>query len=90
MSTSSWLSLGGHSKQARDERNLPPDVPLRYALHLPFPNHVHDLVPLQHSPRRFKREKAQPWLDESFDEAVILLDQVVELLHLAEFTGREN
>src|SRR5207302_2637380 len=40
------LSLGSHSKQAGDERNLPHDVPLFDATHLPFPDHVHDLISL--------------------------------------------
>jgi hypothetical protein len=40
------LSLGGHSKQAGDEHNLPQDVPFFHATYLPFPDHVHDLVAL--------------------------------------------
>ena len=50
---------------------------------MPFPNHVHHLVPLQRSPRRLEGKEAQSWLDQSFDEAMILLDQVVEILDLA-------
>jgi hypothetical protein len=34
------LSLGGHSKQAGDERNLPQNVPFFDASHLPLPDHV--------------------------------------------------
>jgi hypothetical protein len=41
------LSLGRHSKQAGDERNLPQTVPFFDASHLPFPDHVHHLVSLQ-------------------------------------------
>jgi hypothetical protein len=40
------FSLGGHSKQAGDERDLPQDVSFFHATHLPFPHHVHDLVSL--------------------------------------------
>jgi transposase len=40
------LSLGSHSKQAGDERDLPHDVPFFHATHLPFPHHVHDLISL--------------------------------------------
>ena len=38
------FSLGGHSKQAGDERNLPCDVPLVHPLHLSLPKHVHGFV----------------------------------------------
>ena len=40
------LSLGGHSKQAGDEPNLPQNVPFFHATYLPFPHHVHELVSL--------------------------------------------
>jgi hypothetical protein len=40
------LSLGSHSKDAGDERNLPEDVSFFHATHLPFPDHVHHLVAL--------------------------------------------
>ncbi len=52
------LSLGGHSKQAGDERDLTQDVPLFDASHLPFPDHVHDPVSLQRVPCRFRGEEA--------------------------------
>ena len=38
------FSLGCHSKQAGDERNLPHTVPFCDAAQLPFPSHVHDLI----------------------------------------------
>lgn len=47
------FSLGSHSKQAGDERNLPYDISLFDASHLPFPDHVHDLVSLERVPCRF-------------------------------------
>ena len=40
------LSLGCHSKQAGDERDLPHDVPFFHTTHLPFPHHIHDLISL--------------------------------------------
>lgn len=73
------LSLGSHSKQAGDERHLTHDVPLFYTAHLPFPHHVHHLISLQGSPRRLEGKEAQPRFDASFDEAVILFDDVVEV-----------
>ena len=47
-----FFSLGCHSKQAGDKRHLPHTVPIFDAAHLPFPDHVHDLIALQSSPRR--------------------------------------
>jgi hypothetical protein len=40
------LSLGGHSKDAGDEGDLPQDVPFFHATYLPFPHYVHDLISL--------------------------------------------
>ena len=84
------LSLGGHSKEAGDEGGLPQNVPFFHATHLPFPHHVHDLIALQGSPRRLERKETQPWFDASFDEAMILFDDVVEVLDLPQFTGVWN
>jgi hypothetical protein len=41
---------------------------------------------LQGSPRGLERKEAHPWLDEPFHEAMVLLDQVVEVLTLPQFT----
>src|SRR6266700_3156868 len=71
------LSLGGHSKEAGDERHLPQDVSFFHATHLPFPDHVHHLVALQGSPRGLERKEAHPGLNAPFDEAVILLDEII-------------
>src|SRR5205807_7495009 len=38
------------------------------------------------SPRRLKRKEAQPRFDASFDEAVILFNNVVEVFHPSEVT----
>ena len=38
------FSLGGHSKQAGDERDLSDDVPLSHPMHLALPHHVQALV----------------------------------------------
>jgi hypothetical protein len=79
------FSLGGHSKQAGDERNLILDVSLPHPSDLSLPDHVHDLVPLERSPGRFHGKEAHPWLGQSFDKAVILLDQVIQVFDLPEF-----
>ena|SRR5690242_6990325 len=84
------FSLGGHSKQAEDERNLPQAVPFVHAAHLPFPDHVHDRIALQGSPRALKGKEAQPWFDQPFDEAMILLDEVVEVVLATSDIRSEN
>jgi hypothetical protein len=74
--------LGSHSKQVGNEPGLLAAVSFVSPVHLPFPQHVHHLVPLQRSPRRLEGTEPQSWLDEPFDKAMILLDQIVEILHL--------
>src|SRR5437588_12041740 len=42
-------------------------------------NHGHHLVSLERSLCCFHRKEAQPWLDQPFDKAMVLLDQVVQV-----------
>ncbi len=77
-----WFSLGRHSKQGSDESHLPKDISFVHSLHLSFPDHVHDLIALQGSPRRLEGKEAHPWLDQPFDKTMVLLDQVVEVFDL--------
>jgi len=56
-----------------------------YATHLSFPEHIHRFISLQGSPCGLERKVAHPELDEPFDEAMILLDQVVEVFTLSQF-----
>ena len=79
------LSLGRHSKQAGDERHLPLDVSFAHPSDLSLANHVHDLIPLKRSPCRFHGKEAQPWLDQPFDKAVVLLNQVIQVFDLPQF-----
>ena len=72
-----WLGLGSYSKQAGDEGNLISDVSFAHPSDLSLANHVHDPVSLERSPCRLKGKEAHPRLDEPFDEAMILLDQVI-------------
>ena len=81
------FSLGSHSKQAGDECRLTWVVSFVYPLRLPFPDHVHHFVALQGSPRRLHRKKAHPRLDQPFDEAVVLLHQVIGSVSISK--GRE-
>jgi len=80
-----WLglfSLGGSFEELSDQCGLPFHISFCHALHLSLSDHVHDLEPLQRAPRRFEREKAHPWLRQTFDEPMILLDEIVEVLYL--------
>jgi hypothetical protein len=61
--------------------------PLLTPLTCPDLDQLPGFVPLQRSPRPFKREEAQPWLDESFDEAMILFHPLSEVLDLPQFAG---
>ncbi len=80
------LRLGRHSKQLGDERNLASDISFVYPLHLPFPHDVHHLIALERSPRCLQGKEAHARFDEPFDEAAILLHNVVEVLHSPQFT----
>ena len=55
-------------------------------MYLTFPQHVHRFISLQGSPCRLERKETHPELDEPFDEAMILFDEVVEILALPQFT----
>ena len=74
------LCLGRHAKEAGDEGDLPGDISFAYPSDLSLANHVHHLVPLERSPGRFQRKEAHPWFDQPFDEPMVLLDEVVEIL----------
>src|SRR5258708_39440817 len=56
-----------------------------------LPPLIHRLVPLECSPSLFNREEAQPWFAQTFDEAMILFADGVEILDLPQFyTFRQN
>src|SRR5256885_9256006 len=82
----SLFSLDGNSKECSNQFDLPFHIAFCHPLYLSLPDHVHDLVALQGSPRRLEREKAHPRLRQAFNEPVILLDQIVEIFHLSQFT----
>jgi len=83
---SSQMFLSCHSKELGDERDLPSHIPFYHALQLPFSQHVHHLVSLSGLPGGLEREKAHPRLRQPFDEAMVLFNEVIEILHLPQFT----
>ncbi len=58
-----------------------------YTTYLTFPEHVHRFISLQRSPSGLERKEAHPQLDQPFDEAMILLDEVVEIFTLPQFAS---
>ena len=68
--------LGGQSKQVIDELDLVLDSTY---FDLPLPDHMHHLVAPQGSPGRWERAEPQTCFDQSFDESMVLLDQVIEV-----------
>jgi len=76
------FSLVSHSKQTGDECYLLYVISFFYTVYLTFPEHIHHFISLQGSPRSLERKEAHPELDEPFDEAMILLDEVVEIFTL--------
>ena len=77
------FSLGCHSKQAGNEYRPLHAVSFFYTTDLTFSEHVHRFISLQGAPRGFERNEAHSELDQPFDEAVILLNKVVEVLALS-------
>jgi hypothetical protein len=75
-----WLGLGCHSKQAGDEGDLPAGVCFAHPSDLSLAHHVQDFVSLQCSLCRLEGKETHPWLDQPLDEAMVLFDDVVEIL----------
>ena len=69
-----------HLEQRVDELNLSPNIRTAHPPRLPLPDHVHGLVSLDRAPRRVKCTKALLGLHASFDRAMILLHDVVQVV----------
>ena len=80
--------LDGQPKQSSNKLILRSDVSLVCSLKLSLPNHVYRLVPLYRSPpgRRVGKE-SQAWRDSAFQEAMVLLDDVVHILARSSFAA---
>ena len=78
--------LGGDTKQVIDQLDLGEHVTLSRSFHLPFSDHVHRLVACQCALRRLEGKEPQARPGEAFDEAVVLLDQIVEVFDLPQLT----
>jgi len=76
-------SLGSNLEEALHESNLSANVAFPEPFNLSLPNHVHCLKPADRPPRRLETEEAESGIDATFDESVVLLDHVIEVLGLA-------
>lgn len=84
------LCLESHAEQFCNQRRLPQMLSFASSLHLSFSQPVYRFRSLQGSPRGQIGKGAHPWLDKAFDEAMILLKQVVERLPLPPLTSNRK
>jgi len=77
--------LGSSSKQTGDEHHMIRNNSFAYDMQLTLFDHVHHFKALQGLPRGLERKKAHPELDQMFHEAMILLDDIVEVFTLTQF-----
>jgi hypothetical protein len=80
----------GDTEQTIDQMTLGENITLFSSFHLPFANHVHRLVPCQCAPRRLEGKETQSGPGAAFDNAMILLDKIVQVFDLAQFTHRRS
>ena len=80
----SHLELGSNPEQACHESDLPPNIRSFHSLNLSFPDHIHCLIALDCPTRRVETGKPEPGIDSSFNEPMVLLDDIIEIFALSE------
>ncbi len=83
-SSFSW-GLSYYSKDFIDESDLSHNIAFLDTLHLPFSDHIHGLKSSQRPSSRIERPKSHPWFRQTLDEAMILLNQVIQIFDSSEF-----
>ena len=73
-------NLGGHFEEFVDEPILTPDATPAQPPHLALPNYVHRLIALNRSSRSLEFAKPLLGVHSPFDRAMVLLDDVVQIL----------
>ena len=71
----------GQFEELVDELNLTPTIFPAYPASLPLPDHVHSFVTLNGSPCRLEFSETLLGVHPAFDRAVILLQDIVQVLH---------
>jgi hypothetical protein len=72
--------LGGESEQLSDEPDLTPNVVSLHPPNLPLPYHVYRFIALNGSSGRVKFPEALLGVDPAFDRAMVLLEDVIQVL----------
>ena len=72
-------NLCSNHEEIRYESDLPLNVTFAYSFNLPFPHHTHCLITPDCSTCRLKTEESEPGTNSSFDEPMVLLNEVVEI-----------
>ena len=72
---------GGHFEHFVDELILTPNISPAHPSNLSLPHHVDRFITLNRSPRRLELAESLLGVHSSFDGAVVLLDDVVQVLH---------
>ena len=80
----SHLELGSNPEQACHESDLPLNIRSFHSLNLSFPDHIHCLIALDCPTRRVETGKPEPGIDSSFNEPMVLLDDIIEIFALSE------
>jgi hypothetical protein len=73
------LSSPGQTENVFNEHGLAGDVVLCYPPHLSLANHIHCFDPLKRSPRRMEGPETLTRSDPPLHEAIVLLDDVVQV-----------
>ena len=71
---------GGHLEELFDQPDLRPKVIAPDIPNLSFPDHIHRLISLDRSPGCVEFSETLLGVDPAFDEAMILLDDIVQVL----------
>ena len=79
-----WTSLHGQSEHLVDQPRLTDHVALRHPPRLPLAERMHYLDTADGPPRRGEPLEPQHRPGTAFDESMVLLDDVVQILALAE------
>jgi hypothetical protein len=74
-------SSAGQLEELVDELNLTLNIFPVYPTSLPFPDHVHAFVTLNGSLRRLEFSEPLLGVHSAFDRAVVLLQDIVQVLH---------